>query len=72
MFQNWISIQDFVTERQKDLLREAEAARIREGLMKSAARKPVRPKGAGARSAGDVSARGSCLDCPGHVGAVQA
>jgi hypothetical protein len=64
MFQNWMSIQDFVIERQKDLLREADADRIREALRK---------KGPGrAGAAGSARARGSCRDCPGQLGTAQA
>jgi hypothetical protein len=64
MFQNWISIQDFVIEHQKDILREAEAARIQEALRKNRQRKPRPAKGA--------DARGSCRECPGQVEAAQA
>jgi hypothetical protein len=64
MFQNWISIQDFVIEHQKDILREAEAARILEALRQHRPRKP--------RPAKDAGARGSCRECPGQIEAAQA
>jgi hypothetical protein len=64
MFQNWMSIQDFVVGHQKEILREAEAARAREALRPSNRRK-ARPS----REASRMRERGSCLDCPGQVGA---
>ena len=64
MFQNWMSIQDFVIERQKDLLREAALTRIREALRKDKPGRRDKAKHAGAR--------GSCLDCPSQVGAAPA
>jgi hypothetical protein len=64
MFQNWISIQDFVIEHQKDLLREAQADRMREAIRKHSPRKP--------RPAKDAGARGSCRECPGRIEAAQA
>jgi hypothetical protein len=59
-----MSIQDFVIERQKDLLREAAAARVREALRRNGPGKP----GPARRAA----AKGSCRDCPGQLGAAPA
>ena len=71
MFQNWIGIQDFVREHQKDLLREAEAERVRQGAARI--RAALRKTGSGRpRPDRPALARGSCLDCPGQMGTAPA